>query len=241
MLSLLRQQGVRHVLEDSSGNGGASVAAYAAAGGLKATIMAPDSTSTAKTIAMRAHGADVELIPGSRQACADAAVAAHGRGGSVFYASHNWHPFFLQGTKTLAYARSSTQASRLVRCRACWREYIGEYCVCIGGGRYELWEDLNFIQPDNVIIPTGAGAHLLTHLGDCLRVLRRLRHAVVLQARTSSAATSASPSCSVKARSPDSRSSSACSRWCAAPSRRQSSRHRVGTTASLCRRNGTSP
>ena len=115
MLSLLRQQGVRHVLEDSSGNGGASVAAYAAAGGLKATIMAPDSTSTAKTIAMRAHGADVELIPGSRQACADAAVAAHGRGGSVFYASHNWHPFFLQGTKTLAYARSSTQASRLVR------------------------------------------------------------------------------------------------------------------------------
>ena len=132
MLSLLRQQGVRHVLEDSSGNGGASVAAYAAAGGLKATIMAPDSTSTAKTIAMRAHGADVELIPGSRQACADAAVAAHGRGGSVFYASHNWHPFFLQGTKTLAYARSSTQASRLVRCRACWREYIGKYCVCIG-------------------------------------------------------------------------------------------------------------
>jgi hypothetical protein len=39
MLSLLRQQGVREVLEDSSGNGGASVAAYAAAGGLVATIM----------------------------------------------------------------------------------------------------------------------------------------------------------------------------------------------------------
>lgn len=31
-------------------------------------------------------------------------MAAHGRGGShLFYASHNWHPFFLQGTKTLAY------------------------------------------------------------------------------------------------------------------------------------------
>ena len=34
MLSLLRDQGVRAVLEDSSGNGGAAVAAYAAAGGM---------------------------------------------------------------------------------------------------------------------------------------------------------------------------------------------------------------
>ena len=38
-----------------------------------------------------------------RQATADAAVAAHGRarpdGRELFYASHNWHPFFLHGTK----------------------------------------------------------------------------------------------------------------------------------------------
>ena len=128
MLSLLRQQGVTNVLEDSSGNGGASVACYAAAGGMRATIMAPDSTAPAKTVAMRAHGAAVELIPGSRQATADAAVAAHGRGGDLFYASHNWHPFFLQGTKTLA---------------------------------YELWEDLGFKAPTNVIIPSGAGSNIL--------------------------------------------------------------------------------
>lgn len=105
MLSLLKQQGVTDVLEDSSGNGGAAVACYATAGGLGATIMAPDSTSPAKTVAMRAYGATVELIPGSRQATADAAIAAHGRdGGRLFYASHAWHPFFLQGTKTLACA-----------------------------------------------------------------------------------------------------------------------------------------
>ncbi len=100
MLSILRQQGVKAVLEDSSGNGGAAVAAYAAAGGLHATIMAPASTSPAKTVAMHAAGAAVELIPGNRQATADAAEA---RAGEVFYASHNWQPFFLQGTKTLAY------------------------------------------------------------------------------------------------------------------------------------------
>jgi threonine synthase len=125
MLSLLRAQGITEVLEDSSGNGGAAVAAYAAAGGMAATIMAPASTSPAKTVQMRAHGATVELIPGTRQDTADAAVRAAGR---IFYASHNWHPFFLHGTKTLA---------------------------------YELWEDLGFRAPDNVIVPCGAGSNVL--------------------------------------------------------------------------------
>ena len=125
MLSLLRAQGVREVLEDSSGNGGAAVSAYAAAGGMRATIMAPASTSAAKTVQMRAHGATVELIPGTRQDTADAAVR---RSETVFYASHNWHPFFLHGTKTLA---------------------------------YELWEDLGFRAPDNIVTPCGAGSNVL--------------------------------------------------------------------------------
>src|ERR1700722_19937323 len=125
MLSLLRSQGIVDVLEDSSGNGGAAVSAYAAAGGVAATIMTPTSTSHAKTVQMRAHGATVELIPGSRQDTADAAVA---RSESTFYASHNWHPFFLHGTKTLA---------------------------------YELWEDLGFRAPDNIITPCGAGSTVL--------------------------------------------------------------------------------
>jgi threonine synthase len=125
MLSLLRAQGIDHVLEDSSGNGGAAVSAYAAAGGMAATIMAPASTSSAKTVQMRAHGATMELIPGSRQDTADAAIA---RSASLFYASHNWHPFFLHGTKTLA---------------------------------YELWEDLGFRVPDNIITPCGAGSNVL--------------------------------------------------------------------------------
>lgn len=125
MLSLLRAQGVREVLEDSSGNGGAAVSCYAAAGGMRATIMAPSSTSPAKTVQMRAHGAAVELIPGTRQDTTDAAIA---RSSSIFYASHNWHPFFLHGTKTLA---------------------------------YELWEDLGFRAPDNIIIPCGAGSNVL--------------------------------------------------------------------------------
>jgi threonine synthase len=125
MISLLRQQGVTKLLEDSSGNGGAAVAAYAAAAGLKAKILTPAYTPPAKTIQMRAYGAEVELIPGTRQDTADEAVR---QADAIFYASHNWQAFFLQGTKTLA---------------------------------YELWEDLGFKAPDNILIPTGAGSNIL--------------------------------------------------------------------------------
>jgi threonine synthase len=125
MLSILREQGVTQVLEDSSGNGGAAVAAYAAAGGMRAKILTPAATQPAKTIQMRTYGALVELVAGSRQETAD---EAERQAAQIFYASHNWQPFFLQGTKTLA---------------------------------YELWEDLGFRAPDNVIVPTGAGSNVL--------------------------------------------------------------------------------
>ena len=100
MISLLAHQRVPAILEDSSGNGGASVAAYAAAAGIAAKILAPESTSEAKLLQSRMHGAELELVPGPRQATADEAVR---QSGERFYASHNWHPFFLQGTKLFAY------------------------------------------------------------------------------------------------------------------------------------------
>jgi threonine synthase len=125
MISLLRQQGVTALLEDSSGNGGAAIAAYTAVAGIRAKVLVPAYTQPAKTVQMRAYGAEVELIPGTRQDTADAAVRQSER---IFYASHNWQPFFLHGTKTLA---------------------------------YELWEDLGFQAPDNVISPCGAGSNVL--------------------------------------------------------------------------------
>jgi threonine synthase len=100
MVSVLASQGVTEVLEDSSGNGGSSVSAYAAAAGMKAKILVPESTSGAKILQSRVHGAQIELVPGSRAATSDEAIR---QAGSRFYASHNWHPFFIQGTKLLAY------------------------------------------------------------------------------------------------------------------------------------------
>lgn len=100
MLSVVASQGISEILEDSSGNGGSSVAAYAAAAGIKAKILAPESTSAAKILQSRIHGAQIELVPGSRTATSDEALR---QAGERFYSSHNWHPFFLQGTKLLAY------------------------------------------------------------------------------------------------------------------------------------------
>lgn len=105
MLSYLRDRGIRSVLEDSSGNGGSSVAGFAAAGGLAATIFAPASTSPAKIAQVRAYGAAVELIAGPRAESQSAAISRADNAGpdGSFYASHNWQAFFLQGTKMLAY------------------------------------------------------------------------------------------------------------------------------------------
>jgi threonine synthase len=100
MISVLASQGITALLEDSSGNGGSSIAAYAAAAGIKAKILAPESTSTAKIVQSRMHGAEVEMVPGNRTATSDEALR---QSETRFYASHNWHPFFLQGVKLLAY------------------------------------------------------------------------------------------------------------------------------------------
>jgi threonine synthase len=100
MMSVLAQQGFTEILEDSSGNGGSSVAAYAAAASVSAKILAPASTSPAKIVQSQIHGADLELVPGDRTATSDEAIR---QAAERCYASHNWHPFFLQGTKLLAY------------------------------------------------------------------------------------------------------------------------------------------
>lgn len=100
MVSYLKSRGVTHVLEDSSGNAGAALSAYAAAAGLTCRILVPETASYPKIAQIAACGADVVTIKGSRQ---DVAEAALRQSAEMFYASHNWQPFFVEGTKTLAY------------------------------------------------------------------------------------------------------------------------------------------
>ncbi|MEV2255235.1 pyridoxal-phosphate dependent enzyme [Streptomyces sp. NPDC050147] len=100
MMSHLAAHGAERVLEDSSGNGGSAVAAYAAAAGIHAKIIVPAATSAAKILQARAYGAEVELVGGTRDEVSDEAIR---QSEQIPYASHNWHPMFIQGTKTIAY------------------------------------------------------------------------------------------------------------------------------------------
>jgi threonine synthase len=90
------------VVADSSGNAGTAIAAYSARAGLPCEVFVPSATSEKKTAQMRAHGASVRIVPGDREAAARAARAAADEPG-VFYASHVFNPYFLQGTKTYLY------------------------------------------------------------------------------------------------------------------------------------------
>lgn len=100
MLSYLKQCGVTEILEDSSGNAGASVATYGAAFGLKSRIFVPASAPAPKRYQIAAMGAEVVPVSGTRDDVAQAAIAASKM---CFYAGHNYQPFFLEGTKTLAF------------------------------------------------------------------------------------------------------------------------------------------
>jgi len=102
MISKLREWGITTVVEDSSGNAGASVAAYAAAAGMAASIFIPENTSAGKAAQIAMYGAQLVRVPGSREDTMRAAEEAARAPGS-FYGSHNWNPFFISGLKTLGY------------------------------------------------------------------------------------------------------------------------------------------
>lgn len=102
LLSALKEAGITEIVEDSSGNAGASIAAYAARAGVAAHIFAPASAPQPKIRQLKVYGAHIHLIDGPREAATKAAMAYVAERG-LSYASHNLSPYFLEGTKTFAY------------------------------------------------------------------------------------------------------------------------------------------
>jgi threonine synthase len=101
MINILAHQGVTHVADDSSGNAGASVAAYAARAGMDADIFVPAYASPAKQAQIAVYGARVRPIPGPRQNAKLAALEATKQG--IVLASHAYHPGFLLGQQSVAW------------------------------------------------------------------------------------------------------------------------------------------
>jgi threonine synthase len=99
LTALAQQLAVPRMIADSSGNAGTAIAAYAARARIPCEVYVPAATSPGKVAQLRAYGATVRQVPGSREDTATAAMQAAERPGT-FYASHVYHPFFLHGTKT---------------------------------------------------------------------------------------------------------------------------------------------
>jgi threonine synthase len=100
LMSKMKEWGVQKAVEDSSGNAGSAIAAYCAKAGIKCEIYVPRDTSPEKTVQIRAYGATLREVQGSRERTAEVAMKAAFK---IPYASHCWNPFFLHGTKTFAF------------------------------------------------------------------------------------------------------------------------------------------
>jgi threonine synthase len=102
LMTKAKELGVTKVIADSSGNAGTSIAAYAARCSIACDIYLSSTTSPKKIAQVRAHGATIKEMHGTREDIADAAQKAVEEE-KVFYASHVYNPYFYEGTKTYAY------------------------------------------------------------------------------------------------------------------------------------------
>jgi threonine synthase len=93
--------GARRVTEDSSGNAGAAIAAYAARAGLDCTVFSPEHVTEAKQRRMASLGAEVNVVGGPRTEVTEQAARA-GEAEDAYYASHTYPPWFVEGCSTLA-------------------------------------------------------------------------------------------------------------------------------------------
>ncbi|MCY3833781.1 MAG: pyridoxal-phosphate dependent enzyme [Chloroflexi bacterium] len=97
LINHLAAYGAKAVIDNSSGNAGASLAAYAGLAGMAATVYVPAATAVeSKKRLIRSFGGH---IVESRDYLADIYAAAE----TTTYASHAWSPYFALGQQTAAW------------------------------------------------------------------------------------------------------------------------------------------
>jgi len=101
LASYMLSRKITEAVEDSSGNAGASFAAYAAKTRVKANIYVPASASGPKRKQIEAYGANLIPVEGPRSEAAKMVRHAADRG--IPYASHAYLPFGMLGIATIAY------------------------------------------------------------------------------------------------------------------------------------------
>jgi len=89
-----------YIAEDSSGNAGASIAAYTARAGIKTKIYVPENVSGPKFNQIQFYGSEITKVSGTRSKVAEEAQKAERR---KHYVGHILHPLFRDGVRSLAY------------------------------------------------------------------------------------------------------------------------------------------
>ncbi len=95
MVNQLYQMGFRNLIEDSSGNAGASLAMHGARFDMNTEIYFPEQAAPAKINQIAIYGAQIKPIPGPREAAEQAAQANVTT--DRIYASHAYNPAYLAG------------------------------------------------------------------------------------------------------------------------------------------------
>lgn len=101
MVNQLVSMGATTLIEDSSGNAGASLAAHAARFGIKTKIFVPAYASPNKISQIACYGAEIIKIDGVRKDVEEAAQS--NLGSEKVYASHAYNPAYLIGQMTAAW------------------------------------------------------------------------------------------------------------------------------------------
>lgn len=101
LISAAWSGGATAFVEDSSGNAGAALAAYAAAARISAEIFVPANAPQIKQAQVTAVGGIIHTVDGDREAVASAAEQYAEEQG-IPYLSHNRSPYFSEGMKPAA-------------------------------------------------------------------------------------------------------------------------------------------
>ncbi|MBO8175806.1 MAG: pyridoxal-phosphate dependent enzyme [Thermococcus sp.] len=98
-IAKLKEEGIKEISIDSSGNAAISFALFGKAEGIKVHVFIPEHTSKGKKRILKLLGAEIHEIKGSR-------MDVHWKAREfkdAFYISHWYNPYFLEGTKIAAY------------------------------------------------------------------------------------------------------------------------------------------
>ena len=126
LLSKVKELGVQEVVEDSSGNAGAAIAAYSAKARIDCTIYCPTSTSKGKLTQISMYGA--KLKADRRKSCCDDAGGPRSGGNhllrlaqleSLLFGGHKNHRFRDRGATRLAGSRPYHLSNRV------WKRLYG--------------------------------------------------------------------------------------------------------------------